>query len=84
MQSVRSVLAGEQPLVRVKLDGLKAAKVGYDPTTVAQAIRAALEGQTVGKLMLNGSDRTIMVRTPGSGKSAEELGACLLYTSRCV
>ena len=78
VQSVRSELAGEQPVVRVKLDELKAAKVGYDPTTVAQAIRAALEGQTVGKLMLNGSDRTIMVRTPGSGKSAEELGALML------
>ena len=78
VQSVRSELAGEQPVVRVKLDELTAAKVGYDPTTVAQAIRAALEGQTVGKLMLNGSDRTIMVRTPGSGKSAEELGALML------
>ncbi len=78
VQSVRSELAGEQPVVRVKLNELTAAKVGYDPTTVAQAIRAALEGQTVGKLMLNGSDRTIMVRTPGSGKSAEELGALML------
>ncbi len=78
VQSVRSELSGEQPVVRVKLDELKAAKVGYDPTTVAQAIRSALEGQTIGKLMLDGSDRSIMVRTPGSGKSAEELGSLML------
>ncbi len=78
VKSVRSELAGEQPVVRVKLNEVNAAKVGYDPTSIAQAIRSALEGQTVGKLMLDGSDRTIMVRTPGSGKTAEELGSLML------
>ncbi len=78
VQSVRSELAGEQPVVRVKLNEVNAAKIGYDPTTVAQAIRNALEGQSVGKLMLDGSDRSILVRTPGTGKTAEELGALML------
>ena len=78
VQAVRSELAGEQPVVRVKLNELNAAKIGYDPTSVAQAIRNALEGQTIGKLLLDGSDRSIMLRTPGSSKTAEELGALML------
>ncbi|MCA0379210.1 MAG: efflux RND transporter permease subunit [Actinobacteria bacterium] len=78
VQAVRSELAGEQPVVRVKLNELTAAKIGYDPTSVAQAIRSALEGQTIGKLLIDGSDRSIVLRTPGSGKTAEELGSLML------
>ncbi len=78
VQSVRSELAGEQPVVRVKVDEAKAAKIGYDPTTVAQAIRNALEGQTVGQLMLDGRDRSVIVRTPGSERTADALSTLML------
>lgn len=78
VQSVRSELAGEQPVVRVKVDEAKAAKVGYDPTTVAQAIRSALEGQAVGQLMLDGRDRSVVVRTPGTERTADALATLML------
>lgn len=78
VRTVRSELAGEQPIVRVQLDDLRAAKLGFDPGTVAQAVRAALEGQTVGQLMLDGRDRSIVVRTPGSEKTAETLESLML------
>ena len=78
VQSVRSELAGEQPVVRVKVDEAKAAKIGYDPTTVAQAIRSALEGQAVGQLMLDGRDRSVVVRTPGTERTADALATLML------
>ena len=78
VQSVRSELAGEQPVVRVKLDEVKAAKLGFDRAMVARAIQEALEGQTVGQLMLDGQERTIMVRTPGTERTVEKLGEILL------
>ena len=78
VRSVRSELAGEQPVVRVKLDELRAAKLGFDPTSVAQAVKTALEGQIVGQLMLEGRDRAILVRTPGTEQTAEALGELML------
>ena len=78
VRSVRSELAGEQPVMRVKLDELAAAKLGFDPGSVAQAIQSALEGQTVGRIMLDGRDRSIVVRTPGTEKTAETLATLML------
>ncbi|PRI11133.1 efflux RND transporter permease subunit [Leucobacter massiliensis] len=78
VQSVESDITGEQPVVRVHLDDAKAARQGFDPTTVARAVQAALEGQTVGKLMLEGRERDIVVRTPGAARTAEQLGELVL------
>ena len=74
VQSVRSELAGEQPIVRVALDEAKAAQLGFDPASVARAVQEALEGQRVGQIMLEGRERDIVVRTPGAERTAEKVG----------
>ena len=74
VRSVRSELAGEQPVVRVVLDEAKAAQLGFDPASVARAVQEALEGQRVGQIMLEGRDRDIVVRTPGAERTAAQLG----------
>ncbi|MBL3699388.1 efflux RND transporter permease subunit [Leucobacter luti] len=78
VQSVRSELAGEQPVVRVKLNNVQATNIGFDPTTVALAVQEALEGKQVGSIMLEGRDRDIVVRTPGTERTAEALGEIML------
>ncbi|UOQ59257.1 efflux RND transporter permease subunit [Leucobacter rhizosphaerae] len=78
VQSVTSELAGEQPVVRVRVDEVKAAQLGFDRTTIARAVQVALEGQQVGKMMLEGQERSIVVRTPGSERTAELLGEIVL------
>ena len=78
VQSVTSELAGEQPVVRVRIDEAKAAELGFDRTTVARAVQVALEGQQVGQMMLEGQERSIVVRTPGAERTAEQLGEILL------
>ena len=78
VQSVQSELAGEQPIVRVELDEAKAMKLGFDRAQVAGAVRDALEGKAVGQLMFEGQERAIVVRTPGTERSADKLGEILL------
>lgn len=78
VQAVRSELAGEQPVVHIELDEVKATKLGFDRMSVAKAVQDALEGQNVGQLMLEGQDRAIVLRTPGSERSAKKLGDIML------
>ncbi|KAM9862226.1 efflux RND transporter permease subunit [Leucobacter sp. BZR 635] len=74
VKSVYSELKGEEPLMRVELDEAKAAGLGFDRAGVAQAIHEALEGQTIGRMMLAGSERDIVLRTPGTEYTAANLG----------
>ncbi|QIK63498.1 efflux RND transporter permease subunit [Leucobacter viscericola] len=74
VQSVTSELAGEQPVIRIKVDEVKAARLGFDRTLVAKAVQEALEGQQVGRMMFEGQERDIIVRTPGAERTAEKLG----------
>lgn len=78
VQSVTSDLSGEQPVVRVKLNELQAANIGFGPSTVAAAVQEALEGKHVGRIMLEGRDRDIVVRTPGTERTAEQLSEIML------
>ena len=78
VRSVDSDIAGDQPIMRVKLNAAKAAKLGFDQATVAKAVQAALEGETVGRIMLGGQDRDIVVVTPESSRTADALGEILL------
>ncbi|QZY50759.1 efflux RND transporter permease subunit [Leucobacter tenebrionis] len=78
VQSVRSELTGEQPVMRVTLDEDRAALLGFDRALVADAVRGALEGTTVGSMMLDGQERDILLRTPGADRTAEALGAIVL------
>ncbi|QIM15641.1 MMPL family transporter [Leucobacter insecticola] len=78
VQSVKSELAGEQPVVRVKLDEAKAATLGFDRGSIARAVQEALQGKQVGRLMLLGQERDIVVRTPGAERTADKLGEILL------
>ena len=78
VRTVDSDIAGDQPIMRVKLNAAKAAQLGFDQTSVAKAVQAALEGETVGRIMLGGQDRDIVVVTPESSRTAEALGEILL------
>ncbi|WP_427870007.1 efflux RND transporter permease subunit [Leucobacter luti] len=78
VRSVRSDITGEQSVMKVSLDEALAAKLGFDRATVAKAVQAALEGETVGQVMLQGRDRDILVRTPGSERPADKLGEVVL------
>ncbi|MHA3685136.1 efflux RND transporter permease subunit [Leucobacter sp. HY1908] len=78
VQSVKSELSGEQPVVHVELDEAKAMKLGFDRAQVAAAVADALDGKTVGQLMFEGQERMIVVRNPGAERSADKLGEILL------
>ena len=78
VKSVRSELSGEQSVVRVKLDEARAATVGIDRALVADVISEAQEGTEIGRLMFEGAERSILLRTPGSERTAAQIGEILL------
>ncbi|MBK0421936.1 efflux RND transporter permease subunit [Leucobacter sp. CSA2] len=78
VRSVKSDISGDQPTMSVKLNQAKAAQLGFDQVSVAKAVQAALEGETIGKITLGGQDRDIVMVTPKSARSASELGEILL------
>ncbi|MFJ6533197.1 efflux RND transporter permease subunit [Microbacterium sp. NPDC091662] len=78
VRSVKSELAGEQPVLRVKVDEPLAARLGFDRATIAKAVQEALSGTTVGTLMYEGRERDIIVRTPGAARTADKLGEIML------
>lgn len=78
VRSVKSELAGEQPVLRVKVDEPLAARLGFDRAMIAKAVQEALAGSTVGTLMLEGQERDIVVRTPGAERTADKIGEILL------
>jgi multidrug efflux pump subunit AcrB len=78
VRSVKSELAGEQPVLRVKVDEPLAARLGFDRATIAKAVQGALSGTTVGTLMFEGQERDIVVRTPGAARTADALGEIML------
>ena len=45
---------------------------------IAKAVQEALSGITVGTLMYEGQERDIVVRTPGSARTADKLGEIML------
>ncbi|MGO2139295.1 MAG: efflux RND transporter permease subunit [Leucobacter sp.] len=78
VQSVYSDIKGEQPIMRVKLDEAKATRLGFDRAAVAKTISDAMQGETIGRLMLEGAEREIVLRTPGTEYTAATLGDLLL------
>ncbi|PQZ58103.1 MULTISPECIES: efflux RND transporter permease subunit [unclassified Microbacterium] len=78
VRSVKSELAGEQPVLRVKVDEPLAARLGFDRAMIAKAVQEALAGTTVGTLMFEGQERDIVVRTPGAERTADKIGEILL------
>ncbi|MFD5598684.1 efflux RND transporter permease subunit [Leucobacter sp. NPDC058333] len=78
VRSVKSELSGEQPVLRVKVNEVEAARLGFDRPTIAKAVQEALSGATIGSIMLEGQERDIVVRTPGAERTAEKLGEILL------
>ncbi|WZH35821.1 MAG: efflux RND transporter permease subunit [Microbacterium enclense] len=78
VSAVTSEIDGEQPVMRVAIDEARAATLGFDRATVASAIRAALEGVTVGSLTLEGQKRDVVVRTAGAAATADTLGDIML------
>ncbi|WAA66099.1 efflux RND transporter permease subunit [Microbacterium oxydans] len=78
VRSVKSELAGEQPVLRVQVDEPLATRLGFDRATIAKAVQEALAGSTVGTLMFDGQERDIVVRTPGAERTADKLGEIVL------
>ncbi|MFT4135589.1 efflux RND transporter permease subunit [Microbacterium sp.] len=78
VRSVKSELTGEQPVVRVRLDEVKATRLGFDRALVARTVQEALDGRIVGRLMMAGRERDIVLHTAATAPTAEELGALVL------
>ncbi|WP_205858678.1 efflux RND transporter permease subunit [Plantibacter sp. M259] len=78
IQTVYSELEGGQSIVRVKLDEVRAGKLGFDRASVAKAIQDTLQGAQIGSLMLEGEKRPIVLRTPGTKYTAAQVGEILL------
>ena len=78
VRSVKSELSGEQPVLRVKVDEPLATRLGFDRAMIAKAVQEALSGTMVGTLMYEGQERDIVVRTPGSARTADKLGEIML------
>jgi multidrug efflux pump subunit AcrB len=66
---VSSDLTARRPLLRIELDKMKAADLGFTSSEVGQAIANALRGTKVGTIVLQGQSRDIMVR-PQDSKQA--------------
>lgn len=82
VQSVSSDMKGEQSVLRVDLDEVQATRLGFDRAAIAKTIHEALEGEQIGRIMLSGADRSIILRTPGISRDADKLGELLLPVSQ--
>jgi len=54
-------LSADQPILSIDVDHVKAAKYGYTPATVGQAIATAIQGQRLGTVTLEGVERDIVI-----------------------
>jgi len=78
VQSASSDLSGEQPIVQVTVDPLKAAALGFDQQQIAAAITAALNGTPAGSVVLDGRERDIVIRTGAVSGGADAVAAMAL------
>ncbi|KJQ53722.1 efflux RND transporter permease subunit [Microbacterium sp. SA39] len=78
VQKVSSDISGEQPVVQVVVDPLKAAALGFDQQQIATAITAALNGTPAGSVVLDGQERDLVVRTADVSGGAEAVAATVL------
>jgi len=56
-----SNLSADQPILKVDVDHVKAARYGYTPATVGQAIANAIQDERIGTLTLEGVERNIVI-----------------------
>jgi multidrug efflux pump subunit AcrB len=54
-------LSADQPILSIDVDHVKAAKYGYTPASVGQAVANAIEGQRIGTVTLEGVERDIVI-----------------------
>ena len=78
IQNASSDISGEQPLVQVTVDPLKAAALGFDQQQIATAIAAALNGTPAGSTLLEGRERDIVIRTAAVSGGVDAVAAMVL------
>lgn len=78
VQKAESDISGEQPIVQVTVDPLKAAALGFDQKQLATAIAAALNGTPAGSVVLDGEERDIVIRTAAVSGGVDAVAAMAL------
>ncbi|MFC4223153.1 efflux RND transporter permease subunit [Lysinibacter cavernae] len=63
LSEVKSDLAGEQPLLRVKVDRVAAAAYGFTQSDIGDALSSVLRGSTIATLTINGEPRDLLFRS---------------------
>ncbi|WP_341975816.1 efflux RND transporter permease subunit [Microbacterium sp. LWO13-1.2] len=78
VQKATSDISGEQPIVQVSVDPLKAAALGFDQQQIATAIAAALNGTPAGSVVLDGEERDIVIRTASVSGGVDAVAGMVL------
>ncbi len=70
LTDVRDDLSDRRPVLKVEVDRVKAARLGFTPVEIGQAIADASRGTQIGTIVLQGASRDIMVRPQSTGNES--------------
>ena len=83
LTGIHSSLENAAPLIRIKVDPIKAAAEGLSPITVGQSLNTMLSGKAVMKMDLDGEKADVRVEFPkNSYQSLEQVKNIRLSTAR--
>lgn len=82
LSDVRTDLAEQRPVLRVKVDLTKAADYGFTQTEIGTAVAAALQGSPVGDIVLDGETHDVVIRTHAPNAKPSEIGRLKLPVSQ--
>jgi multidrug efflux pump subunit AcrB len=81
ISKVTTDLAAEQPILKVSVDQTAAAAQGFSVTEVGAAIAAAVEGERLGSVSVDGRTHDLVLRSQVTESSPEAIGALSLPVS---
>lgn len=78
VEKVTTDLAAEQPVLKVSVDQNAAATQGFSAMEVGSAIAAAVEGQQLGSVSVDGKTHDLVLRSQTTESTPEAIGSLLL------
>jgi multidrug efflux pump subunit AcrB len=81
IRTVTTDLAAEQPVLKVSVDQSAAAAQGFSVAEIGIAIRAAVEGQTLGSVRVDGRTHDLVLRSQATESAPDAIGALPLPVS---
>ena len=78
VSAASSNLSADQPILKVDVNHLAAAKYGYTPATIGQAVSNAVQGQRIGTVTLEGVEREIVISPEHPNADPKEIAAIKL------